>query len=62
MTKSSFAFDAVLCVFSISPIIRQSVLVRYRDNENMIFFNRIKQFVWKFMKQTFPYLASFNRP
>ena len=46
----------------INPIIGPPVLVSYSQNYYMIRFNCIKQLVWKFMKQTFSYISTFNRP
>jgi hypothetical protein len=47
-----------LC-YSIYPIIWCSMLMRYSDDENMILFNRIKDFMGEFMNKIFPYFSCF---
>lgn len=38
------------------------MLMRYSDDENMILFNRIKDFIGEFMNKIFPYFSCFQRP
>ncbi len=50
------------CFLPFNPVIRFSVLVRNSNNKDVIFFNRIKQLVWKLVQKTFPDVATLYRP
>jgi hypothetical protein len=46
----------------IKPIVWFPVLVRHRDDKNMVLVYGVKQLAWKLVQQTFSYIATLYGP